>query len=150
MVRGFTLIEVMLVMLIIGVLATSLSLSLAPDSHRQIQAEAYRLANVLEQAVDVAEMGLPLGLVWEPGGYAFQRLLPDGRWVVERNDPFRARRWPDGIEAGAAPQNSASMPWMLWRENQSPALRLSLFSASRQLELHLSPLGRVTVQETAR
>jgi len=145
--RGFTLIEVLVVMLIIGVLATTLTLSLAPDTHRQLQDEAYRFARVLEQAVDADEMGDSLGLSWNADGYVFQRQDDGGHWQAINDTFFSARRWPDGISASARSVSGDVPPWLLWRDNQSPSLLLTLSSATRHFDLALSPLGRVTVTE---
>ncbi|XLM23244.1 type II secretion system protein GspH, partial [Chromobacterium piscinae] len=70
----------MVVMLIIGVLATTVTLSLRPDTHRLLSDEGYRFARVLEQAGDLAEMGDMLALRWNGKGYVFSRQDDDGNW----------------------------------------------------------------------
>lgn len=146
-VHGFTLIEVLVVMLILGVMASTLTLSLRPDTHRQVEDEAYRFARVLEQAVDASEMGDPLALEWRSDGVAFLRPAADGRWQAVRDELFAPRRWPDGIHGEVVRASSDTTPWLLWQENQSPRLYLSLRAGERRMDVNLSPLGRVVVSE---
>lgn len=145
--HGFTLIEVLVVMLILGAMASTLTLSLKPDTHRLVEDEAYRFARVLEQAVDASEMGDPLALEWTPGGVAFLRRAADGRWRVARDELFAARRWPEGMHGEVVRAAPDTQPWLLWQENQSPRLYLSLRGGARRIDVHLSPLGRVLVSE---
>lgn len=141
---GFTLLEVLVVMLIIGVLSTAATLSLAPDARRRLDDEAYRFARVLEQAAEADELGDTLTLTLDADGYRFTRPGPDGRALPVRDDFFAPRRWPDGIAvrqlAGPPP------PWLLWQDNRSPALVLRLEDGTVQRVLALSPLGRVEVR----
>jgi general secretion pathway protein H len=143
--RGFTLIEVLVVMLIVGLLATTLSLSLAPDQHRQLDEEAYRVANLLELAVEASEMGDSLALEWREDGMAFMRPQANGSWRRVSQGLFAARLWPEGIQASVAAASASSPPWLLWQDNRSPLLELSLHGATQRRLLRLSPLGRVTV-----
>lgn len=147
--RGFTLLEVLVVMLIIGVLATTLSLSLALDAHRALEDEAYRLARVLEQGVEAARAGEALGLVLEPGGYAFHRQLAPGRWRSARDDFLAPHRWPDTLRADILHQPSTPPPWPMWQAGQAPWLQLRLSAEGRRLSVELTPPGRVTVREVA-
>jgi general secretion pathway protein H len=45
--RGFTLIELMVVVIIIGILSVSVAFSVSQDSHRTALREAHRLATLL-------------------------------------------------------------------------------------------------------
>lgn len=136
-------------MLIASLLATTLTLSLAPDTHRQLEDEAYRLARVLEQAVSEAEMGDALGLQWRRDGYAFfRREGTEGRWQLVNDTLFVEHRWPEGIHAKVLEAPKQAGPWVLWQDNQNIRLTLSLSTAERTLKLALSPIGRVELTDS--
>ncbi|BEV73362.1 MULTISPECIES: prepilin-type N-terminal cleavage/methylation domain-containing protein [unclassified Paludibacterium] len=146
--RGFTLLEVLVVMAIIGILTTTLTLSISPDTHRQLQEESYRLARMLEQGVAMAEEGDPLALRWQPAGYAFVRRDVAGRWQPAGDDFFAAHAWPEGVQAQIL-RAPAAQPWPLWQQGQSPWLVLRLTGGGHQVDLSLSPLGRVSLDGAA-
>ncbi|GGY08119.1 prepilin-type N-terminal cleavage/methylation domain-containing protein [Paludibacterium paludis] len=145
---GFTLIEILVVLVIIGVLSATVTLSMRPDTHRQMEDEAYRFARILEQAADASEQGDALGLVWLPRGYAFRRLGEDGRWQPVGDDFFKEREWPEGI-VGEAAGKLPGGPILLWQEGQGTPLHLVLRSETRRLRLELTPLGRVEVGDAS-
>jgi general secretion pathway protein H len=146
--RGFTLLEVLVVIAIVGILTSAVTLSMRPDSHRQLQDESYRLARVLEQGVSAAEDGDALALDWRADGYAFRRRDARGQWQAVGDAFFAARQWPDGIQASVV-RAPAAAPWPLWQQGQSPWLVLRLQTAEQRVDLTLSPLGRVSLAGAA-
>ncbi len=97
---GFTLLEVMVVVVIIGIMLTVSAMSLRGDSHAELmQREATRLIALLDLASDEAVMrSEQLAVRFTDDGYAFM-LLQNGRWVlVNDNQPLRPRKLPDNIE----------------------------------------------------
>jgi general secretion pathway protein H len=149
---GFTLLEVLVVIVMIGVLATTVTLSLAPDNHRRLQDEAWRFARVLEAASEQAGEGDPLALEWAPDGYRFLRQGDDGRWQpLERDELLAARHWPDGIVAGlgeGGQSMNAAAPMLLVADGHVTPRVLLLGSGQRKLAVTLSPLGRADVVES--
>ena len=95
--RGFTLIEISVVILIIGILATFLAISIGsrPLDDR-MHNEAERLRQLLSLATDEAQLkGLQIGLEVGSDGYRFLKLNDDQKWVVyEQDGPLRPRRLP--------------------------------------------------------
>lgn len=92
---GFTLLELLVVMLIIGVLATMVSLSVSGRAaDDRMQAESRRLEELLRLASDEAQAkGLELGFRQTTEGFEF--LTPDsesGAWAVLAEGMFRPRQ----------------------------------------------------------
>jgi general secretion pathway protein H len=90
---GFTLLEILVVVAIIGVMITLATLSLGSRSlDDKLALEARRLHEVMLLAADEAVLqGAELGFVLTPRGYAFL-VLKDGKWIaLEDAGVLRAR-----------------------------------------------------------
>ncbi len=85
--HGFTLIELMVVMLVIALAATAAVLAM-PDLHGRVIDEAARFALRVRAARDGAIVDARLVSVWvTPGGYGFDR-WESGRWVAMDEKPL--------------------------------------------------------------
>jgi general secretion pathway protein H len=99
--RGFTLIEMLVVVVIIGILATSLVLSLGDTGRdRAMEQERDRLSALIAYAREQGDLQtLEFGLRLTPNGYRF--VVFDTRnnvWVPDDlDDSLRARTLPDGL-----------------------------------------------------
>ena len=98
--RGFTLIEILVVLVIVGVMLALVSLNLAPDDGRILQTEGQRLALLLEQARDEAiSSGQEIAWSSEKESYRFWRKDKKDEWVASSEDElFRERNWPPGVQ----------------------------------------------------
>ena len=100
---GFTLVEILVAMCIIGVLSVMLVFATAPDETAQARTEARRLATLLELALAEARAS-GRSIAWSPvpGGYAFFRKGDDDEWKVVADDgPYQRRSMPAGVSVNA-------------------------------------------------
>lgn len=98
--RGFTLIELMAVLVIVGIILTFAVLSAGGDSRaRELEREARRFVAILGLASDEAVMrSEQLAIDFAEDGYEFL-ILHDGEWLPLADDPqLRARALPPGVE----------------------------------------------------
>ena len=98
--RGFTLLELMVVIVIIGVILTFAGLSTGGDSRaEQMQREATRLMALIDMASEQAILrSEQLAIRFGDEDYEFM-LLQEGKWAALQDDgPLRARVLPKGIE----------------------------------------------------
>ncbi|WP_176060813.1 type II secretion system minor pseudopilin GspH [Paraburkholderia sp. BCC1876] len=92
--RGFTLLEMMVVLLIVGLLVAVVTLAPSRNRRTDLAEEAQRLASLLESAGDEAQVRSS-PMAWQPiaGGYRFYRRTEDGAWKPVADDLFGPHRW---------------------------------------------------------
>ncbi len=98
--RGFTLLELMVVLVIIGVLLSFVGLSTGGDSRaEQMQREATRLIALIDMASEQAVLrSEQLAIRFGEADYEFM-LLQAGKWAALQDDGLlRARELPKGME----------------------------------------------------
>jgi general secretion pathway protein H len=100
--RGFTLIELMIVLAIIAVAATAVVLNL-PGPDRALRSSSERLAAQAAALRDQAVMAArPMAIRIGARGYSFEHYDGD-RWIAEHDKPFRAVELPEGMRVTAVP-----------------------------------------------
>ena len=98
--RGFTLIEMLVVLVIAGILVAAASLALTRNPRTDLAEEAQRLALAFETASDDAQLRAA-PLAWAPvnGGYHFLSRDRDGGWRTLDDDPLlQPRAWSTEID----------------------------------------------------
>ncbi|WP_051361839.1 prepilin-type N-terminal cleavage/methylation domain-containing protein [Solimonas soli] len=97
--RGFTLIEVLVVIVIVGILVTFATLSIGNRALTdRLESEARRLQQLFAMAGEDAEMhGAEIGFVYTDQGYAFVTIGPNGRWVPIPDGALRPREVKEPI-----------------------------------------------------
>lgn len=96
---GFTLIEILVVVVILGVLAAALVLSTAGSGERRLEREAEQLRTLIAYACEQAELrGREIGVSLNRGGYRFSELDRDN-WAGFAEGELRPRTWLAGTSA---------------------------------------------------
>lgn len=96
--NGFTLIELMVVLTIIGFVSAAVVLAM-PDPRGRVIEDADRFAARIAAARDEAVVtARPMGVWVSASGYGFQR-REGGAWVAIDDKPFRSTDWKAGTRA---------------------------------------------------
>ena len=97
--RGFTLIEMLVVLMIMGILLGLVQVVIQPDARGILRIEAERLARLLDLANTEASLtGKAIGWTGDETSYRFWRLGDDASWTeVRDNDLLRARVLPPAM-----------------------------------------------------
>ena len=97
--RGFTLLEVLAVLFIIGIIASFVGLSVGQRSSRAAQEEAERLYGLVQVAGEESVLqGRELAVEFTRESYRFFELTNDNQWVlIEEDTLFRERKFPPDV-----------------------------------------------------
>ena len=145
-VQGFTLIEIIVVVLIIGIIVSFATLSISDRSQDdRLEVEVQRLTQLLQLASDEAVLlGIELGMGSAKGvAYAFMVIGEEGQWqIYETDGPLRPRQLPDGVKMEIAVEEFSAP--IAEQDEEEPLLPSLLFLSSGELtpfELQLTAEG---------
>lgn len=139
---GFTLVELMVVLLIVGLMSAAVMLTMA-DPRGRLSGEVDRLAGRIRAARDSAIIsGHSVALWVSPTGYGFER-REDGRWQPIGDGPLAATDWARGAHAVIASGNRLRVTFdSVGRADQPLAFTLQRGETHIALRMNLD--GKVT------
>ena len=149
--RGFTLVEMLVVLLVMGIFLGMISVKLRPGERDVLRVEAERLAQVLDLAADEARIGAR-SIAWtgDAYGYRFWRLDGANEWSEIRDSgPLRARDLPRGLSISEL-RGEAMGPQKIMRVEFTPdgatfAFAIHLSFGNERYMVAASPVGVVRV-----
>ncbi|WP_273820783.1 MULTISPECIES: GspH/FimT family pseudopilin [Pseudomonas] len=143
--QGFTLIELMVVLIIVGIATAAVSISIKPDPRQLLHKDATRLVQLLQIAEAEAQAdGRPI--TWEPGakGFRFSRPNEQGLGFDDFSaDPqLHPRLWESAsIKVRVTPRQ----PVVLNAEWFNPPWRLELSDGRYRLTVQRTAAGQLQV-----
>lgn len=141
--NGFTLVELMVVLMILALAATAVVLTI-PGDERTLRSEADRLAARLAAARDVAVIeGRSVAINFVPSGYGFERRV-EGAWQPLPGRAFEQHGWPGGVQFTAG-EGGAAARIIFDRVGISPTPQTLLLSGGDAREIiRVSATGEVS------
>ena len=149
--RGFTLIEMLVVLAILGILSVFVALSTTPDPRREAAAEAEKLGLLLEAALQEAQWGgRAIALSADTKGYRFLQAESERRWQPITDDElFRPRLLPGGMGISGIEVEGQTLPpgaLLIFSSADVPLFRITLNAPQGTLVLRSLPSGKVDLQ----
>lgn len=144
--RGFTLIELMVVLVIIGIASAAISLSIKPDPAQLLRKDAERVAQLLQVAQAEARAdGRSIVWVSDAKGFRFSRRSDGGRGFEHFKDDaqLRPRAWQSPkVEVRVEPKQRV----VLNAEWINPPLQVTLSDGLNRLSVLRDGSGRISLQ----
>ncbi len=149
--RGFTLLEMLVVLVIASIMLTVVTLNLMPSDHSVLRDEAKRLAFLLENGAMSSQAG-GQSLAWSGSGnsYRFWKRGREGEWLrIERDNLLHPRTLPQGIHIGAVSFDGRRLEpgamFLLSPELASKRFRIELRNGNLLARVIGDGLGKVEV-----
>lgn len=159
--RGFTLLELMIVVLLAGIVVSMVAFDARPNPASQLREDAVKLAQTLRVAHDEAQLG-GLVLHWQGDVTGWRFALPalGESGPVLREDVFRpyawssrldSLRWTGSLTPPQTPADAAgTVHWQLAQEEVSLAYALQLERQGWQITISSDGLGHFAPGEPQR
>jgi general secretion pathway protein H len=158
--RGFTLLELMVVIVLAGILLSLVTVNVTPDARQQLARDAQRIGQLFALAADESRIRQQ-PIFWEAdlNGYRFVTVVRGERQLVSGDDLLRERPWQEKLQSLALFPSGSSRPSQIIlgpgappvtlaiaREWVQPAVRLELATAAAKVAIDFDERGRGTVQ----
>jgi general secretion pathway protein H len=151
--RGFTLIEMLIVLVIGGLLVGLASLTLARNPRTDLIEQARRLALIFETAGDEAQLrAAPLEWLPVNGGYRFMVRTGSG-WRPVNDDLLGPKRWAETVSSVAIrysgdEDGKRSKTLIFGTESISQPVSVTLYGAAGSITIASNGNGRFDVLNT--
>ena len=147
--RGFTLIEMLVVLMIMGLFLGLVSTITRPDERAVLRLEAERLAQLLDFAAAEAQLtGKSIAWTADGSGYRFWRLDEDSAWSeIRDSELLRERSLPQGMAvSGIRVENmrpQGAMRLEFAPQGSSLAFTIAMTMGTEHYTVTGSPVGDV-------
>lgn len=146
---GFTLVEMLVVLMIMGLFLGLVSTITRPDERAVLRLEAERLAQLLDFAAVEAQLtGKSIAWTADESGYRFWRLDEDSAWSeIRDSEPLRARTLPQGMAVSGfrvenmRPQGAMRLEFA--PQGSSLAFTIAMSLGAERYAVAGSPIGEV-------
>lgn len=123
--RGFTLLELLVVIVLAGILLSVVTLQVRPDPAQRLAREAERVGQLMALAADEARLsGRPISWEADLSGYRFVTETAGERRLLTSDDLLRERRWDEPLTRLAV--LPAAGPAQVLLSPDAPALRMAV------------------------
>lgn len=146
--RGFTLLELLVVMVIAGIMLGVVSFNALPNSRQRLESDAKRLALLFQLARDEAILrNLPIAFDVDQFGYHFL-VREDRVWSPLKDDMLRERSFElSPIQLSIEPpQNQANVRIIFGREPVDKPFVLTLKTPDASVKIVADGVGHYSVE----
>jgi general secretion pathway protein H len=153
--RGFTLIEILVVIVIISILLALVRVNFVQDEKAVLTDEANRLAALLQHAQDEAMVsGKSIAWSANEASYQFWQLDKEGKWAAQEGDEvLRQRAFPVAIEWGEIKVNGSPIKLadrlLFTAGGINAPFEIKLRFKGREMMVRGDAVGRVSVENAA-
>lgn len=147
---GFTLVEMLVVLLIMGLLLGLVSISAAPDAKARLGVEVERLAQLMDLAINESRLtGRPIAWTSDGPSYRFWRFNEAAGWLPIDGELLRMRNLPPGMHLSRLQFDNHGVAKNLRVEFNSrgdmPIFRVEMALGDASASVASSPLGDIRV-----
>lgn len=148
---GFTLLELLVVLAIVGVTLGAVTLSAMPDSRQTLQNDAQRIALLLQLARDEAIVrNRPVAFEADATRYRFLQRIGDNWQALEQDDLLREREFknsPVAININPAPPvQTVPLRIVFGREPVDKPFVMTLAAGDAQAAIRADGIGHFAVE----